>query len=136
MALHADSNGRGAIRLSGGRDVAARADSRYRFEWNNFDIGGCDYPEVLESTQVYVCGDGFGISSGSDISGVMNGNAFLETSERHSARASRHIGSRSLGKRGCLLKWLKPFLTLTPEKRRSDFDLDARFKSHLLTLRE
>jgi len=55
-------------------------DSRYRFEWNNFDIGGCDYPEPTGSTQLYVCGDGFGIPSASGISGVIDGNAFLETS--------------------------------------------------------
>jgi hypothetical protein len=55
-------------------------DPRYRFEWNNFDVGGCDYPEVTGSTELYVCGDGFGTLSGSTISGVMTGNAFLSTS--------------------------------------------------------
>jgi hypothetical protein len=35
-------------------------DSRYRFEWNNFDVGGCDYPEHIGSTELYVCGEGYG----------------------------------------------------------------------------
>ena len=75
----------------GGEIWPPGSDSRYRVEWNNFeDIGGCDYPEVTESTQFYVCGDGFGILSGSDISGVMSGNAFLETS-----RASSCAGAPS-----------------------------------------
>ena len=55
-------------------------DSRYRFEWNNFDIGGCDYPEATGSTQLYVCGDGFGTLTGSTMSGVIHGSAFLDTS--------------------------------------------------------
>ena len=55
-------------------------DSRYRFKWNNFDIGGCDYPEPTGSTQLYVCGDGFGTLTGSAMSGVMSGSAFLDTS--------------------------------------------------------
>jgi hypothetical protein len=55
-------------------------DGRYRFEWNNFDVGGCDYPEPIGSTQFYVCGDGFGTLSESTISGVIHGGAFFEGS--------------------------------------------------------
>jgi len=55
-------------------------DSRYRVKWNNFDIGGCDYPEATGSTQLYVCGDGFGTLTGSAMSGVIHGSAFLDTS--------------------------------------------------------
>jgi hypothetical protein len=52
-------------------------DGRYRFEWNNFDIGGCDYPEATGSTPLYVCGEGTAMLNESTISGVMTGNAFL-----------------------------------------------------------
>ncbi len=51
---------------------------RYRFEWNSFDIGGCDYPETVGSNQLYICGDGIGTREGSTISGEMIGAAFLE----------------------------------------------------------
>jgi hypothetical protein len=57
----------------GGEIWPPASDLRYRFEWNNFDVGGCDYPEVSGSTELYVCGDGFGSLSGSTISGVING---------------------------------------------------------------
>jgi hypothetical protein len=48
-------------------------DFRYRFEWNTLDIGGCDYPDARGSAQLYVCGDGFGVLTGSAISGVIRG---------------------------------------------------------------
>jgi hypothetical protein len=53
------------------------SDSQYRVRWNNFDIGGCDYPEPTGSTQLYLCGDGAGTLSESTISGVIGGSAFL-----------------------------------------------------------
>ena len=54
----------------GGEIWPPASDLRYRFVWNNFDVGGCDYPEVSGSTELYVCGDGFGSLNGSAISGV------------------------------------------------------------------
>jgi hypothetical protein len=63
----------------------------YRFEWNNFDVTGCEYPEPIDSTQLYVCGDGFGTLTDSTMSGVMRGNAFLEGSPRpYCAREPLH----------------------------------------------
>jgi hypothetical protein len=56
------------------------SDSRYRFEWNNFDFGGCDYPETIGATQLYLCGDGTVTLSESTLSGVIVGKAFLEGS--------------------------------------------------------
>src|SRR5205823_3325653 len=37
----------------GGELWAPRSDSRYRFEWNNFDVGGCDYPDPSTSPPLY-----------------------------------------------------------------------------------
>ena len=70
-------------------------DARYRFEWNNFDIGGCDYPEATGSTQLYVCGDGLGTLTGSAMSGVIHGSAFLDTSRPRTAPVLPRIGSHS-----------------------------------------
>jgi hypothetical protein len=61
----------------GGELWAPRSDSRYRFEWNNFDIGGCDYPDPTTSPALYLCGDGFGVIDDTTISGVIDGNSFL-----------------------------------------------------------
>ena len=58
------------------------AGGRYRFEWNSFDIFGCDYPETVGSEQLYICGDGIGTREGSTISGEMIGAAFLEGGSR------------------------------------------------------
>ena len=63
---------------------------RYRFEWNSFDIGGCDYPETVGSDQLYVCGDGIGTREGSTISGEMVGTAFLEGGSRQGCDGSPH----------------------------------------------
>jgi hypothetical protein len=52
---------------------------RSRFEWNNFDAGGCDYPEAVPGgPPLYMCGDGNWAMSGTTISGVMRGATFLE----------------------------------------------------------
>jgi len=70
--------------VSGGFEVPEMAelwavDYGSRFEWNNFDTGGCDYPEaVAGSPPLYMCGDGNWAMSGTTISGVMRGAAFLE----------------------------------------------------------
>jgi len=70
--------------VSGGFEVPEMAelwavDFGSRFEWNNFDSGGCDYPEaVAGSPPLYMCGDGNWAMSGTVISGVMRGTAFLD----------------------------------------------------------
>jgi hypothetical protein len=56
-------------------------DGRWRFEWNDFDVGGCDYPEPLnDSTELYVCGDGGLTLSDSTLSGTIPGSAFIKGS--------------------------------------------------------
>jgi hypothetical protein len=63
----------------------------YPFEWNSFDVNGCDYPEPIDSTRLYVCGEGFGTLSDSTMSGVIRGSAFLEGSPRpYCAREALH----------------------------------------------
>jgi hypothetical protein len=44
-------------------------DARYRFEWNNFDVGGCDYPEPTGIGPLYLCGVGTVTRSESTLSG-------------------------------------------------------------------
>ena len=39
-----------------------------------------DYPDATGSSQLYVCGDGFGVLTGPAMSGVIRGSAFLDTS--------------------------------------------------------
>jgi hypothetical protein len=53
-------------------------DARYRFEWNNFDVGGCDYPEPTGGAPLYLCGDGSVTLSESVLSGMIAGSAWLD----------------------------------------------------------
>lgn len=64
----------------GGELWAPGPDARFRFEWNNFDVLRCDYPEPTGSSQLYLCGDGTGTLAESTISGIIRGSAFLEGS--------------------------------------------------------
>jgi len=52
--------------------------SRFRFEWNMFDVGGCDYPEPLsESTDLYLCAGGVVTLSESTMTADLPGRAFI-----------------------------------------------------------
>jgi hypothetical protein len=64
----------------GGELSPPGADARYRFEWNNFDIGGCDYPEPTGGVPLYLCGAGSVILSGSMLSGEIVGSAWVDGS--------------------------------------------------------
>jgi hypothetical protein len=65
-------------------------DARYRFEWNHFDVGGCDYPEQIGSTELYVCGDGYATQSGSTLSGVIAGTVILVDGNRRLTCGGSH----------------------------------------------
>jgi hypothetical protein len=52
--------------------------SRFRFEWNMFDVGGCDEPEPLsESTDLYLCASGIVTRSTSTMTGDIPGRASI-----------------------------------------------------------
>lgn len=48
-----------------------------RFEWNNFDIGGCDYPDSTTDPPLNLCGEGRISATDSGFSGEMTGQAWL-----------------------------------------------------------
>jgi hypothetical protein len=50
-------------------------DSKFRLQWNNFDIGGCDIPEPLgDSKQLLICGTGSATVNRSIISTSIHGH--------------------------------------------------------------
>jgi hypothetical protein len=74
------------IRIAGGgfsestwmADLWTLDDARFRLVWNDFDAGGCDYPEPLtDSTALYVCGRGTVTRSESIITGTLLGGAHI-----------------------------------------------------------
>jgi len=54
---------------------------RVTFDWNNFDIGGCDgWPESLpDGRTLMMCGSGVGLVDGTTIAANLVGQVFIET---------------------------------------------------------
>jgi hypothetical protein len=62
------------------------SDSQFRFEWNNFDVGGFDYAEPLpDSSELYVSLGGLVTLTESTISGTLQGGAFVLKDRSRSA---------------------------------------------------
>jgi hypothetical protein len=66
-------------------------DARFRFKWNSFDVGGCGYPEPVDSTSLYLCGEGSGILDDAALSGVIQGSAYFEGSRPGCSDASHRF---------------------------------------------
>jgi len=65
--------------------------SQFRFEWNMFDVGGCDYPEPLsESTDLYLCASGIVTLDGSTITSDIPGRASITGGVREIRCSASH----------------------------------------------
>jgi hypothetical protein len=63
------------------------SDFQFRFEWDSFDVIGCEYPEPLpDSSELYFCGEGTVTLSDSIISGTLQGNASIYKDGGHADR--------------------------------------------------